>query len=238
MAATNPVVTEYEDKESGEVEDSTEESPEEELKGWHKKALAQYKEADEYWDDERTAALEDIKFRAGDQWPEDAKEVRKNRPMLTVDKLSQYVRQIVNDGRQNRPSIKVRPVDGGSDIATADVFSGIIKHIEERSGADVAYDTALDSAATCGQGYFRVLTEYSGSDSFDQEIRIRRIRNPLSVMIDAGSEEADGSDMTYAFIITTMKKKVFEEKYPDKKMDDFQTNSETADRYGDQVRVA
>ncbi len=144
-------------------------------------AREQYKRAADYWSDDREAALEDIKFRAGEQWPQEilAARERDKRPALTLDKLSQYVRQIVNDGRQNRPSIKVRPVDGGSDIATAEVFQGIIKHIEENSGADAAYDTALDSSATCGQGYFRVLTEYSGDDTFDQEIVIRRVRNPL-----------------------------------------------------------
>ncbi len=234
MAKKNPVVSEY-----SEPDDATpEKEASEEMKEWHKRALDEYKQAESYWDDERQAALSDIEFRAGDQWPEEAKEMRKNRPCLTVDKLNQYVRQIVNDGRQNRPAIKVRPVDSGADIATADVFSGIIKHIEERSGADIAYDTALDSAATCGQGYFRVLTEYVGGDSFEQEICIKRIRNPLSVMIDPGSEEADGSDMKFAFIVSTMEKDAFEKKYPNNKPDDFVTNSDQAEWYCEQVRIA
>src|SRR5512133_2392440 len=80
-----------------------------------------YKKASEYWADDRKAALDDRKFASGDQWPKEIVDQRERdkRPCLTVDKLSQYVRQIVNDGRQNRPAIKVRPVDSGADIDTA-----------------------------------------------------------------------------------------------------------------------
>lgn len=199
-----------------------------------------FKIAEEYWADDRSAALDDLKFRSGEQWPDDIVNQREKdkRPCLTVDKLNQYVRQIVNDGRQNRPSIKVRPIDSGADIATADVFAGIIKHIEDRSCADAAYDCALDSAATSGAGYFRVLSEYAKDDTFDQELVIKRIRNPMSVLIDPASQEADGSDMKFAFIMDTMSEDEFEAKYPGKKPEDFETNDNYADWYGEQVRVA
>jgi len=199
-----------------------------------------FKLAMEYWDDDRKAALDDIKFRGGDQWPDDIASQREKdkRPCLTVDKLSQYVRQIVNDGRQNRPSIKVRPVDSGSDLATAEIYAGIIKHIEESSGADAAYDTALDSSATCGFGFFTVDTEYSGEETFDQNIMIKRVRNPLSVVIDPGVQRADSSDMKFAFVLDTMEKDVFKEKYPGKMPTDWETNEDYGDWYGDKVRIA
>lgn len=199
-----------------------------------------YAEAESYWDDDRKAALDDIKFSAGEQWPDEIVTMRSRdkRPCLTVDKLNQYVRQIVNDGRQNRPSIKVRPVDGGSDKATAEVFQGIIKHIEENSNADAAYDGALDAAARSGAGYFRILTEYAGDETFDQEICIKRIRNPLSVMIDPYSQEADGSDMKFAFITTDMPEDEFEAKYPGKTPEDFETNESYSEWFGESVRVA
>ena len=203
-------------------------------------AREQFKRASEYWDEDRKAALDDIKFRAGEQWPSDVLSQRQKdkRPALTLDKLSQYVRQIVNDGRQNRPSIKVRPVDSGADIATSEVFAGIIKHIEEHSNADAAYDTALDNSATCGQGYFRVLTEYVGDETFDQEIVIKRIRNPMNVLIDPDSQEADGSDMKFAFVISEMPMDDFEATYPEAKPDDWESNDTYSEWYGENVRVA
>ena len=199
-----------------------------------------FKLADEYWSDERQAALDDIKFRAGEQWPAEivAQREKDKRPCLTVDKLNQYVRQIVNDGRQNRPSIKVSPVDSKADIATAEVLAGIVKHIESRSNADAAYDTALDSAATGGFGYFTVTTEYAGDETFDQNICIKRVRNPLSIIIDPESTEADGSDMKFAFVMETMTKEAFEAKYPNKLPADFDSNEKYEGWYGDEVRIA
>lgn len=198
-----------------------------------------YSRATEYWDEDLKAAKDDIAFRAGNQWlPEDiTSRTRDKRPTLTVDKLNQYIRQIVNDGRQNRPSIKVRPVDSGADIETAEIFSGVIKHIEDSSNADAAYDTALDGAATCGRGYFMLTTEYVGDDSFDQDIRIRRIRNPLSVRTDPDSIEADGSDMKFAFIDEIMDKEDFEAQYPGKTPEDWDSEK-YGDWYGDKVRIA
>lgn len=205
-----------------------------------KEIRERYKIASEYWSDNKKAALDDIKFRAGEQWPVEiaTQRDRDNRPCLTVDKLNQYVRQIVNDGRQNRPSIKVRPVDSGADVATSEVFAGIIKHIEEHSGADAAYDTALDSSATGGFGFFIVGTEYSGDETFDQEIIISRVRNPLSITIDPDSVEADASDMKYAFVEERMPKEEFEAQYPNKLPADWESNSEYSDWYGDYVRIA
>ena len=196
--------------------------------------------ADEYWKDDRNAALDDIKFRSGEQWPDDivSQRTRDKRPVLTVDKLNQYVRQIVNDGRQNRPAIKVHPVDSKADIATGEIFAGIIKHIESASNADAAYDTALDSAATCGFGYFTVTTDYSGDETFDQDLKIKRVRNPLSIIIDPDSEEADGSDMKFAFAIEYLSKDAFKEQYPNKTPADFETNSDYSDWFGEQVRIA
>lgn len=199
-----------------------------------------FKRAADYWDDDRKAALEDIKFRAGEQWPEAILAAREQdkRPALTLDKLSQYVRQIVNDGRQNRPSVKVRPVDSGADVATAEIFQGMIRHIEDHSNADAAYDTALDSSATCGQGYFRVLTDYIGDESFDQEILIRRVRNPLNVIIDPDCKEADSSDMRFAFVVEELPKDDFEAMYPDAKPEDWETNDDYSDWFGENVRIA
>lgn len=204
-------------------------------------ARERFDKALEYWNEDREAAVDDIRFRAGEQWPDEVKKLREKRPCLVVDKLNQYVRQIVNDGRQNRPSIKVRPVDSGADVATAEVFSGLIKHIEDRSNADTAYDTALDSAATCGFGFFRVLSEYTSNESFDQELVIRRIRNPLSVVIDPMAQEADGSDMKFAFVTEEISKDEFEDTYPNLAPDNWETDynkTDYANWYGESVRIA
>lgn len=108
-------------------------------------ARKRFKASEEHEADIREKALDDVKFRAGMQWDDDVAESRKRdgRPCFTVNRMPQFVRQITNDQRQNRPAIKVKPVDDKSDIETAKVYQGLIRHIELQSNADAAYDLSL-----------------------------------------------------------------------------------------------
>ncbi len=161
-------------------------------------------------------ALDDLKFLRGDQWPEAQKRTRQadGRPCLTVNKIPTFLQQVTNDQRQNRASIKVTPVSLDANVKTAELIQGMIKHIEYES-SDAAYDTAVNSAAAIGFGYFRLVTDYCDPLTFDQEIRFRRIRNPFTVYFDPASTEPDGSDAQWVIITEKMTKKEFEAKYPD-----------------------
>jgi len=99
--------------------------------------------------DNRTSYKDDTNFvRARAQWPADIRAQREaeGRPCLTIDRLGPVIRQVVNDSRQNKPSIKVHPADSGADVDTAEVINGLIRNIEYTSNADVAYDTAVETA--------------------------------------------------------------------------------------------
>lgn len=164
----------------------------------------------------RERALADLRFLSGDQWDDKDKTRRsiEGRPCLTINKLPTFLHQVTNDQRQNKPGIKVHPVDDDADEETAEVEQGLIRHIEYASNADVAYDRAVNSAAAIGFGYFQLTTDYVSPKSFDQEIRFKSIRNALSVKIDPLSTEPDGSDMQFAFIESQMARSEFEAKYP------------------------
>ncbi len=175
-----------------------------------------YERASDYEQENRELALDDLRFaRMGEQWPNQISQQRKRegRPQLTINRLPSFIRQVVNDARQNKPSIKVRPVDSGADPDTAEVFNGIIRHIEQVSNADVAYDTAADFAVTCGMGYFRIDVDYAHDDTFDQDIRIERVANPFSVFGDPYSTAADSSDWNTAFVVEPMALDLFQSKY-------------------------
>ena len=97
--------------------------------------------------DNRTTAKDDIRFsRLSDQWPDNIRKQREQdmRPCLTINKMPAFIRQVVNDSRQNKPSIKVHAADSGADPKTADVMNGLIRNIEYTSNADTAYDTAME----------------------------------------------------------------------------------------------
>jgi hypothetical protein len=196
-------------------------------KDLHAEALEAYEEALDAAEEDRKRYIEDYRFaRLGEQWPEEVQRLRnqpgKERPMLTLNGLPAFGRQVINDIRQNRPSIKVRPFDSGADIETALVLSGLIKNIENNSRAWVAYETAVECAVYGGFGYWRIDIDYACDDSFDQDIRIKRIVNPLSVLGDPYSTEAGSLDWNYAFVCEILSKKEFEETYPDAEPVDFQ----------------
>jgi len=132
----------------------------------------------------RAEALDDLRFaKLGEQWPEHVRlqRIKDGRPCLTINRQPAFIRQVVNEARQNRPSIKVHPVDSLADPAIAEIYDGLIRNIERTSKADVAYDTAVDGAVSNGFGYFRINTDYPDEGSFDLDLRIERIANPFSV---------------------------------------------------------
>lgn len=165
----------------------------------------------------RKDALDDIRFaRLAEQWPVYIRREREldSRPCLTINRLPAFIRQVVNDARQNKPAITVHPVGSGSDPETAEVFNGLIRHIEQSSDADVAYDTALDNSVTGGFGYFRVNTRYSCDDNFLQDLVIERIADPLSVYGDPNDQGADSANWNEAWVIDSIPKGAFVKRWP------------------------
>ena len=178
--------------------------------------------------DSREDELDDLRFLAGSsdnnwQWPADVLSTRGSvqgqtinaRPCLTINKLPQHVRQVTNEQRQNRPSGKVIPADDKGDVEVAEIFDGIVRHIEYISDADVAYDTACDCQVAYGEGYIRILTEYCKEDSFDQDLRIGRVRNAFSVYMDPTIQDPCGSDAEWCFITEDVTKQEYERLFPD-----------------------
>jgi hypothetical protein len=172
--------------------------------------------AADYEAENRRDALDDLRFaRLGEQWPERVRREREmdGRPCLTINRLPAFIRQVVNDARQNKPAMVVHPVDSRADPATAELFNGLIRHIEQSSDAEVAYDTALDFAVTGGFGYFRINTRYASDDAFDQDLVIERVANPFSIYGDPDGTAADSSDWNTAFVVDTLPKATFEARW-------------------------
>jgi hypothetical protein len=180
------------------------------------------------YSDSREDELDDLRFMAGSpdnqwQWPADVLATRGSvqgqtinaRPCLTINKLPQHVRQVTNEQRQNRPSGKVIPADDNADVEVAEIFNGVVRHIEYMSDADVAYDTACDNQVTYGEGYIRLLTEYCNDETFDQDIKIGRVRNAFSVYMDPTIQDPCGADAEWCFFTEDILKVEYERMFPD-----------------------
>jgi uncharacterized protein YgiM (DUF1202 family) len=176
-------------------------------------AKKRFEECENAHSKNRQAYLDAIKFVQGEQWDDKIKAARRNRPCLTVNRTAPHVRQVVNDFRQNKPSIKVRPAREGTQ-EVAEIYDGLIRNILQSSNSDTAFETACFTAVAGNQGYWRILTDYCDDTAFEQDIVVQQVLNPLSVWFDPMSKEMDGSDARYVFIEDRMPKEDFEAEYP------------------------
>jgi hypothetical protein len=184
-------------------------------------ARARYELAQEIWRPIYERCRADMRFSNPtnpEQWPEDAKKERKDagRPCLTFDQTGQFVRQVINTARRNKPALNFLPVDDKSDPKLADVLKGLARQTEHASRAEVAYITALNHATRGGIGFFRlVLKEVDGEVKGQQCAEIRRVVDFESVLVDPAFTEPDGSDMGWGFVGEDMPREVFERTWPD-----------------------
>ena len=210
-----------------------------------KEDLEAFDEVEQAEADQRKSMLEVLRFvKLGEQWHEAdiAKRKKEGRPCLTINRLPAFGKQVLNDARQNRPSIACHPVGDGADKDTAEILQGLIRNIEYTSSADIAYDTALDFSVNCGIGYATVNIDYSCDDTFDKDIKIDRVVNPFAVYGDPSSKAADSSDWESAFVIDDLAEDEFKKRHPKaKSQSDFQADGEVKgqDWFGqERVRIA
>jgi Phage P22-like portal protein len=212
----------------------------------HKELLEQFEhdwQADRH---NREDGLEDLEFAAGNQWLDSVRQAREaaGRPVITINKTGQFIRQVSGELRQSEPSIEFVPVDGQTDPHIAEIYQGIMRQIEYRSAASAAYAWGAEQAITCGIGHWRICTEYANDDTFDQDIKIKRIMDPFSVVWDAGATEIDRRDASHCFVTEWLTKDQYKKEYKTKtEPDDFpsgMTNSQNFLYWNteDRIRVA
>jgi len=201
-----------------------------------KEAMDRYKSAITADGDERELALDDVLFAEGKQWPDALRRSREedDRPCLVINRAPVFIEQINGDQLQNTTGIKIKPYDDKSDPDTADKLEGLIRNIENNSRAQSVYAWAGASAVKCGRGFWRVYTDYTYSDQeatrllerdyspdslnklWDQEILMRRVGNPFSVVWDESAEDDMLTDAQYMFIQHRIKRTEYERRWPDK----------------------
>ena len=176
--------------------------------------------------EQRTRERDDLRFDAGEQWPDDVKAARGGqvvdgvpipaRPMLTVSRLDQPVQLVINQARSAHLGIQVHADSDTATEATAEVLQGLIRHIEVRSQASLARDWAFERAVKCGRGFYRVLTQEieDSGETFDQEIVVERILNQAGVYLDPYAQKPDWSDAEWAFVGGFVPAAQFKREYP------------------------
>lgn len=193
----------------------------------------------------RKHQLEAKKFAGGEHWDPVIKARREadGDPCLTFDLLKPQIKQITNQQRAMRPAINVNPVDNGADPETAEVFQGVIRHIETDSDADDAYDQAGKDQTEIGRGWFKFRTEYYDDETGDQKVVLDRVRNPFSIYPDPACQKRDYSDGKFLFETSDWLPEDLKERYPNAKftsVDDFSGLGDDGAHWiqGERIRVA
>lgn len=185
---------------------------------------------------------EDRKFYTGGehQWPSGVPKERRDegRPCETYNRLPQFVKQVTGDIRQNKPAIRVLPVDGQTDPELAEVYSAIIRHIEAGSSAHRIYAKETEKAVIGGQGWWRIMADYYDDNGFDQDLCIEGIPNPLAVVADPDCRHPCRFDMNYGFVTELVSRKKFKAEYPNIAEQDFDNDGQQGWVEGDFVRIA
>jgi hypothetical protein len=174
-------------------------------------------------------------FRSGEQWPPEIKMQRKGgasaiqgvpempaRPCLTIDRLSQPCRQVSNQIKTANFSIDVLPNGFGADTDTANIFKGYLRYVQNRARGESPIEWAADQAIEGGIGWFRIRTEYVYDDPegvppdalMDQELRLERITNNLTVYCDPWSLKPTRSDAQFMFVTEDLSREEFKHRYP------------------------
>jgi DNA-binding protein YbaB len=167
------------------------------------------------------------------------------RPCLVIDKLGQPVQGVVNEARQARLGVEVKPKGEKARRAGAELRQGMYRAIEVDSGASNARMWALERAAHCGRGYYRITTDYSNDGDFDQDIRIERILYQGNVYEDPYATMPDGSDVEWVLIADTLSLSEFKRRWPQAEVseasgDEWESFTSQAPEWisSDSVRVA
>lgn len=187
-----------------------------------REARKRFERCAEWESNARNRFLDDVKFANGDadngyQWPNAIRQARDGakKPCLTMNTIRQHNLQIVNNLKQNKSAMTVRPAGNGATAESAQVLKALLRHIEYQSKAQSAYSTGAQFQVEGGIGWWRIATDYAGADSFDQEIYIRRVDDPLSIYMDPDCQELDCSDAKFAFVFDNVPKEEFDEAYPE-----------------------
>ena len=209
-------------------------------------ALSRFERVETKERNQRRLAVEDLKFAQTEdgQWDESAIEKRAGRPRYTINRVAGAIDQLIGDQRQNRTSIKIRPISGGATEDVAKTITGLIRNIETQSKAEQAYDHAFDEVVNGGFGGWRVVTEFNDDDAFEQDIRIKPLLGATtSLWFDDSAKEYDRRDAMWAFVTVDMPIEEHKERFPDSPVvgwsqEEFNSNSCGTWRSDNTVKVA
>jgi hypothetical protein len=178
----------------------------------------------------------DLQMRVGGEGQWDQEELRKrkeqNRPAISINKVAMPCNHIENEMRSNPPGPVCHPV-GDGDADTADIIEGLIREVEYRSKAPVAYETCGGQVAAGGLAALQLVTEYvDPSKNDDQQLCIELIEDQSTVYWDPNSRKFDRSDAIWAARVRSLGREVYETRFGKKALENISSSSKWSGMLG------
>ena len=169
--------------------------------------------------EERNQCLEDRRFCfiSGAQWEDKYGKQFENKPRLETNKVRLSVLRILNEYKNNRIGVSFVSRDGVESKDLSDTCSALYRSCEQDSISEEAYDNAFLEALSGGFGAWRIHQEYANKadySSTEQHIRISPIHDADKyVFFDLGAKRQDKKDAKKCFIVHSMTRDDYREKY-------------------------
>lgn len=151
----------------------------------------------------------------GGQWESAIWARFKGKPKYTFDESNPLVDDIMGEMETAEFSIRVSPAGNAASKDIANIYEGIIRTIENISGASYIYMHSARVMVGTGADGWRIVQAYRDDDSFQQDLLIRKVPDwQNSVWFDPNAVEPTMEDANHAWVLTSMTKKAYDELYP------------------------
>jgi hypothetical protein len=138
------------------------------------------------------------------------------KPRYTFDQVSKIIKQQVNQIKKADFDIRVQPAGGDATKDVAQTYDGIIRNIENMSQVKQIVGRTAKGMVTTGFDAVMADHQYINSDSFDQDLCIKHINNPLDrVWFDPASEKQDKSDSEWVVVLHAVSTEEYADRWPD-----------------------
>ena len=150
------------------------------------------------------------------QWDDFAAKAFAGRPRYTLDRCNDLVDDIAGAMEQSDFDIQVLPAGGDATKDLAKTYDGLIRNIQNLSNATDVYDAASRMVVRAGMNGWRINQRWGDNNTFDQDLYIDSIADFVDrVWFDPGSVLQTREDANYCFVLQTMIKSDYDEKFPD-----------------------
>lgn len=175
-----------------------------------------YRDYRSEWQDIRDEGASDMQaISVEGPWTSEDRAAReaKGRPCIHLDQTNQFLNQIIGNVRKAKRAVKATPKGNGANDQDAERRSSLIMGIEERSQAQPIYLYAFECMIQRAYGFARLVSEYKDDSSFDQELVLKPVMNPDTVLFSPSYKQPDASDVPEAFLLDRISRRDFKSKY-------------------------